>query len=147
MSNPVLHKYRDITPLSDDATTDAMLRILVDIHPQEQQRWWIKNQNVGFVCIFTHEKFPGKVIEYVQGSQEDSVTTLYDMHPIFADLARLEQVRNELITEIGVTLMALPASVLVYDAGREREAPLKELGTAQLMDVLAHFTGTDLKAS
>lgn len=144
MSNAVLSKYRGIRPLNDDATTDGMLRILVCIHPTQQQRWWIRNQDTGFICVFTHEMFPGKVIEYVQGTQEDSVTTLYEMHPVFANLAQLEQVRRELMTEIGVKLLALPSTILIYDAGREREVSLKEMGTAQLIDFLAHVTYTDL---
>lgn len=145
MSNTVLNKYRGVViPLNDSETTDGMLRILVDMTPQEQQRMWIKSENIGHVCLFKHDNFPGKALEYVMGSQEDSITTLYEGTPVMADMMRLEELREELIAEIARVLMALPSTVAVYDAGRERQATLKELGTAQLIDTLAHFTHTDL---
>ena len=142
MSNAILTKYHAITPLIDDETTDSMLKVLVEIPAHEQQRFWMRNQAVGNVCIYTSDAHPGKIIEYVQGSQEDSVTTLYAANTIFNDLAVLEKVRSDLINEIGAVLMRLPSTIGVYDNGRGRQIALKELGTAQLMDTLAHFTNS-----
>lgn len=146
MSNAILSKYnRSIRPLNDIETTDAILRVLVDVPVTEQQRFWIADDaNCGRVCLYSHPNFPGLVLEYVQGTQEDSMTTLFEADPVFADLPRLAEMRKELINEIGATLLALPSTVTVYDTGREREVFLNELGTAALIDTLAHFTGTDI---
>lgn len=143
--NAILEKYRSsITPLNDSETTDEMLRLLMAVQVTAQQRYWIKSHELGYICVFKHEKFPGKVIEYVQGTQDDSVTTLYQGTLITDDISRIEETRKDLIGEIAHVLMALPSTVAVYDEGRERQTVLKELGTAQLMDVLAKFTHTDL---
>lgn len=144
MSNATLFKHRSIKPLNDDATTDKMLAILVEIPNHKQEGFWIRAESAGSVCLFKHESFPGKVIEYVLGSRHDSVTTLYEENPAFATKRSLEDTRNDLIGEIAKVLMALPSTIAVYDAGREREVVLRELGTAQLIDTLAHFTHTDL---
>ena len=144
MSNAILTKYRSINPLIDDATTDAMLKVLVEIPASAQQRFWIRSQAVGNVCIYTQDDHPGKVLEYVQGSQEDSVTTLYSANGVFNDLSTLEKVRSDLINEIGAVLMRLPSTIGVMDQGRGRQVALKELGTAQLIDTLAHFTSSNI---
>lgn len=144
MSNTVLALYRALKPLNDDATTDKMLSILIEIPNDAQSGFWIRDEKAGNVCLFKHDSFPNKVLEYVQGSADDSVSTLYEEHAIFATLRALTEARNYLIMEIGSVLMALPSTVAVYDGGRERQVVLRELGTAQIIDTLAHFTRTDL---
>ena len=144
MSNSTLYKYRGIKPLNEPETTDKLLSILVDIPHHLQDRMWIRD-NTGSVCIFRHDSAPGRVIEYVQGSADDSVTTLYEDCPELSTMQAVLEARKELITAIGVATMAIPSTIAVRDEGRGRsEVPLRELGIAQLQDVLAHFTNTDL---
>lgn len=146
MSNPILFKLRDLKPINDEPLVNKMLEILVAIPNEKQDDLWTRTQGAGNVCMFKHSITPGKVIEYVQGSKDDSVTTLYEGHPIFSSLKALTEARLDLISEIATVTMALPGTVVVRDAGRGRECFLRELGTAQLMDVLAEFTHTDLAA-
>lgn len=139
--NHTLEKYRSLKPINDETTVNAMLTILVEIPPSLQESFWIRENDVGSLCLYENEMFPNKVLEYVQGSADDSVTTLYGPNPIFNSRQALIEARQELIAEIGRSLLALPSTVAVYDSGRERQVMLKELGTAQLYDVLAHFVG------
>jgi len=145
MSNSVLHKYRTINPINDIAVTDAMLRVLVEIPNEQQEGFWIRDNEVGNICLYRNDAHPGKVLEYAQGSQDDSVTTLYEDNGLFQSRQQLWDMRRDLMSEIGRVLLAIPSTVVVYDAGREREVFLRELGTAQLFDVLARFAGADAK--
>lgn len=144
MSNPTLHKYRNVRPLNDTSKVEAMLAILVEIPNEAQSGFWIRETRAGNVCIFRHAAFPGVVLEYAQGTKDDSVTTIYEDGPEFVTLQAIIDMRAELIAEIGRVLFAIPSTVTVRDEGREREVALVELGTAQLIDVLAHFTQSDI---
>ena len=147
MSNLVLEKYRTINPINDIATTDAMLRVLVEIPNERQEDFWIRSGEVGNICLYRNDNYPGFVLEYAQGSRDDSVTTLYSDNGLFKSRQQVADMRKALIDEIGRVLLALPSTVVVYDGGRERESFLNELGTAQLFDVLALFTSTDRKVA
>lgn len=144
MSNPILHKYRTLQPINDIATTDAMLRKLVEISNDRQDGFWIRDASVGNVCLYADLAHHGKMLEYTQGSQDDSVTTLYEDNGLFETRQQVLDMRKDLIDEIGRVLLALPSTVVVRDGGREREVFLRECGTAQLFDILVGFTNTDL---
>ena len=145
MSNLILSKYRALTPVSDEAAVNDMWQMMMELTVPEAAPRWLKSEDTGYVFRFTSSKYPQYVLEYVQGSKQDSVTTLYRASPEVASLESISKVRSDLINEVGSVLMALPSTVVVGDAGREREVALKEMGTAQLVDLLAHFTHTDLK--
>ncbi|WP_374335347.1 hypothetical protein [Methyloversatilis sp.] len=144
MSNAVLSKYRGLTPLNNQEIVDGLWRHMTQLSVPEAKHRWFKSEDYGFVFLFSHDDYPNVVLEYVQGSRDDSVTTIYAHTREVASLEALSNMRKELINEIGAVLLALPQSVVVRDEGREREVALKELGTAQLVDVLAHFTQTDI---
>lgn len=145
MSNSVLTKYRNLRPMNNQEIVDGMWRHMVALTVPEAEHRWLKSEDTGFVFLYTHKDYPNVVLEYVQGSKNDSVTTIYEYSTEVSSLDQVRKVREELINEIGRVLLALPSTVVVRDEGREREVALKELGTAQLMDVLAHFTHTDIK--
>lgn len=144
MTNPTMNKYRTIRPINDVAVTDAMLRVLIEIPNAKQEDFWIRDQKVGNVCLYRDSRFPGKLVEYVQGSKDDSVTTLLEDNGLFQSRKQVVDMREDLIMEIAKLLMALPGTVLVMDEGRERKVFLRELGTAQLFDVLVNFAQKDL---
>lgn len=140
MSTTIIEKYKSIDPLNDEATTHALLQLLVDVPNERKAAYYAQDINAGRVYLFRHDSFPGKVIEYVPGLPgDDSVTTLYAEHPIFASRQALLEARKELIGAIDHILMAVPNTVVVRDDGRERDVFLQELGTAQLLDTLVHF--------
>lgn len=142
MGNQILNKYRNVKPVSDVKVVEDMLRVLVEM-PRHAQRW-INDRVVGALCYYEDERYPQYVLEYAMSNNQDSVTTLYMKTPEFESLESCRKMREDLISEIGRALMAIPSFVQVYDAGRERRAHLNELGTAQLIDTLAHFVGQDL---
>ena len=140
MSTQVIEKYKTINPLNDAATTDALLRILVDIPRDRLGEFYGADASAGRFYLFRHDSFPGKLIEYVPGLPgDDSVTTLYDEHAVFSTRQRLIDTRKEIIVAIEQILMAVPNTTVVRDSGRERDVFLQEMGTAQLLDTLVHF--------
>lgn len=138
-TNMVLEKFRTLRPITDDQTVMAMLAILVNLSREQQRDMWFADKDSGRVCLFRHGEFPGKVLEYVWGTKDDSVSTLYEEHPIFATRQALINARKEVRDEIGRLTLSLPSTIVVGDAGRGRDAYLYELGTAQMIDTLEHF--------
>ncbi len=143
MNDLITGKYRQLRPLNDEAITHAMLQILVDVPPSQQNALWHRGETGSF-CIFRHDKFPGKVIEYVQGSKNDSVTTLYVDCPLFESLNAVADMRKQLQYDVAARHHALPSSISFFDHGRERDVVLTEMGTAQLYDMIAQQTGRDV---
>lgn len=140
MSTATIEKFRTINPLNDEATTNALLQLLVDTPRERQADFYGADTRAGRVYLFRHDSFPGKVLEYVPGLPgDDSVTTLYDEHAVFSSRQALVDARKELIGAIEHILMAVPNTTVVRDMGRERDVFLLELGTAQLFDTLVHF--------
>lgn len=141
MSHPVLEKYRDLRPVSDDATTNLLLTILTELPRGRQAGLFAQSRNGGRFYLFRHESVPGKVVEYVPDyAQDTSVTTLYEEHSVFESRQRLLDAREEVIAAIDHLLLAVPNTATVRDEGRNKEFKLPELGTAQLLDVLQHFS-------
>lgn len=140
-TNDVIDKYAKlINPVSDEATVMELFKHLVKLTPAQQHEMSFVDAEVGKVLIFRHDQFPGLVLEYVLGTKDDSVSTLYRESPIFATRQTLIDTRRALYREIGAVMLALPASVVVSDPGRQRgDVYLYELGTAQLIDTLEHF--------
>lgn len=145
MNNMVLEKYRNLKPINDIATTDAMLRVLVEIPNERQEDMWLRDNRAGQVCIYRDPRFPGKVLEYAMGSKDDSVTTLYEDVGLYQTRQQVLDMRKEIIEEIGRICLSLPDMVTVFDSGREREVFLRECGTVQLFDLLAAMSGRDFK--
>ena len=128
-------------PLNDIAVTDGMLRVLVHTPESVQEGFWARDNEAGNVCLFGHDRYPRKVIEYVAGSKEDSVTTLYEATSIFDSKTDLMRIRKDLIREIKAMTMTVNNSFALYDEGRERHVKLKEMGTAQLIDTVIKMQG------
>lgn len=104
----------------------------------------IKSPTVGDIALFQWEKYPQHIMEIVIATNgEDCVTTLYEYDSIFANIAEYEEVRWKLITEIAGLYSALPSAIRFTD-GRDRQIEMKEMGTAQLIDNLAHLTYTSI---
>lgn len=137
-----------VKPITDNAKVDAMLRILIEIPPSEQNDLWLRNdpRRVGDFCLFRHGSYPGVVLEYVQGGKQDSVTTLYQHSPEFSTRESAAALRRDLMREIAAVTLSIPDSIGIFDHGREREVFLREMGTAQLVDTLARALNVSLAA-
>ena len=140
MSHPIVEKYRTLHPINDEDATHKLLAILIDLPQDRLSEHYGASSGAGRFYLFRHESVPGKVIEYVPDHHMDSsVTTLYLEHPIFESRQRLVDTRAEIISAIDHLLLAVPNTTTVRDEGRSKEFSLRELGTAQLLDVLEHF--------
>lgn len=135
-----------LRPKTDVAAVERLWTILTEMTPEEQHRFWIRDPKAGQVCLFEHESAPGVVLEYVAGSKQDSVSTLYEAATVVGSKQALIDVRTFLITEIAVIFGGLPSAMGFHDAGRGRDVFLREMGTAQLLDELARLMSLSLEA-
>lgn len=141
MSHPLLEKYHDLRPLNDEKAVNALLGIMVALPPARWPDLFAQSRAGGRFYMFRHDSQPNRVVEYVpDNAQDTSVSTLYAEHPMFESRQKLLDAREEIIGAIDHLLMAIPNTATVRDDGREREFTLPELGTAQLLDVLKHFS-------
>lgn len=132
----VINKYGTLHTINDEEITDAMLERFTNLPAERHQDMWIRDALVGDVGIFVDDRYPNKVIEVVMGADESSVTTLFQTSPIFFSRKELADARKDIMTEIGVVTMSLPSSIAVQDVGRGRDVVLREMSTAQLIDIL-----------
>lgn len=139
-----LNKYRDLRYKHDEKITEAIMASMVALSFAEQRDLWIFDQDAGILCVYQDPRFPQYVIEYIKGSDEDSVTTLFETAPLFGDRSRLREARIEIMQEIASHFLSLPSVLTVYDEGRGRQVYLRELGTMQLLDVLAHVSSKEM---
>jgi hypothetical protein len=133
----VLNKYSNIRYKNDPKITDEILTRMTNLPAKEQFALLKHHPDAGTIAIYHDPRFPEYVVEYVKGSEDDSVTTLYEKAPLFADFSLLVKARLEIMQEIAVHFLSLPSTLTAYDAGRSRRAYLKEFGTMQLLDLLA----------
>lgn len=141
MSHPILEKYRDLCPVNDEKTVNALLGLMVELPSSRWSDLFAQSRAGGRLYMFRHESHPNRAVEYVpDNAQDTSVSTLYAEHPIFESRQKLLDAREEIIGAIDHLLMAIPNTATVRDDGRGREFTLPELGTAQLLDVLKHFS-------
>lgn len=140
----IQHYNQFIRPVSDEQTVNRLLSILVELTPEAQKDFWFRDERAGNVCLFAHESAPGKILEYVQGRRDDSITTLYVVSAVFASRQALIDARNDMMTEISAGMFTIPGAIGIFDEGREREVYLKEMGTAQLLDLWAGAKGISL---
>lgn len=132
----VISKYGTLHTVNDETITDVMLKRFTELPEARHQDLWIRDPIVGDVGIFVDDRYPNKVIEVVMGSDESSVTTLFQTSPIFFSRSELADARKDIMTEIGVATMSLPSSIAIKDEGRGRDVTLREMSTAQLIDIL-----------
>lgn len=143
-------KYRHLAPVNDMAKVEEAWHHLVTMPPAEQKERSREHPEAGKVLLLplydsdTKEHFFLEYVKCADPANEDSVTTLYHNAPEFQTLEALIDTRKELILSVAQKFSALPSVMTVMDAGRNREAWLNELGTAQLLDILAMSTGTDV---
>jgi hypothetical protein len=146
MSHPVLEKYRDLRVLKDQASVDALWKVMIAADPLKLESWFARSPHAGRVIMVMDDNVaPGKILEYVPDIADDtSVTTLYDScNQIFATRQSLVDAREEIIAAIDHRLMSVPNTATVMDCGRDnKHFTLPELGTAQLLDTLAILTGS-----
>lgn len=132
----VISKYGTLHTVNDEAITDAMLKRFTELPEARHQDMWIRDAMVGDVGIFIDDRYENKVIEVVMGADETSVTTLFQTSPIFFSRKELADARKDIMFEIGAVTGSLPSMIAIQDEGRGRDVTLREMSTAQLIDIL-----------
>jgi hypothetical protein len=132
----VIQKYGKLVTINDANTTDEMLKRFTELPESRHHDMWIRDSAVGDVGIYLNSEFDGKVLEVVIGRDETLVSTLFASNPIFSSRKELAEARKHLINEIGAVTMSLPSQIAIKDEGRGREVSLREMSTAQLIDIL-----------
>lgn len=141
MIDDVIEKYRNLVVVNDEDTVNAMQGVMVKLPESFLLHCYSYSSKSGRAIVFRDERFPGFVMEYIPDQANDtSVTTLYADHSIFQSAQSHVDAREEIIAAIDSHFMAVPNTVTVMDGGRNKECFLVELGTAQLLDVLALIT-------
>lgn len=146
----IAQKYRHFAPVNDMGKIEEAWQYLVTMPPAEQKQRSREHPEAGKILLLplrddqTDEWYFLEYVKCQEPVREDSVTTLYHNAPELHSLESLIEVRKELILAIAQRFVALPSTMTVMDAGRNREAWLNELGTAQLLDILAMSTDTDV---
>lgn len=141
MAHPIYEKYRNVKPISDDNITNIILQQMVSAPKSELADFYARDPHAGQFYLVRDSDHAGKVLEYVPDMIADtSVTTLYIDEPIFATRQALIDARKEIIEAIERTCLAMPGTMTVRDTPRGKDFHLFELGTAQLLDVLFHFS-------
>lgn len=131
----IVSKYGNLHTINDEIITDTMLARFTALPADKHRDMWIRDAVAGDVGLYMDSQYVNKVIEVVMGSNESSVTTLFEINPIFFSRHDLALARKDLITEIGVATMSLPSNVAVWDEGRGCDVMLREMSTAQLIDL------------
>ena len=146
----LVNKFKHLSPVNDLPKIEEAWLQMVTMSKQEQAEYWHLDNLTGKVMLLplqdsqTGENF---YLEYVRCNDEvndDSVTTLYSSASEMTNRAKWADVRKELIFAVAGQFNALPSGMTVFDEGRNREVFLSELGTAQLLDILARSSNIDI---
>jgi len=142
MSKAIYEKYKNIRPITDDQCVMTIQCQVTALSFKKAQEYRAKDPIAGSVYLFTDDQFPDRVLEIVPGTTAaDSVSTLYAGHALFNSKTALMGARREMIQAIAASFLALPGTIAIPDAGRERDVTLAEHGTAQLIDQMQRMFG------
>lgn len=141
MDNLIEQYSRQLTVLHDPDTAEAIFKR--GVHENEGKiSAIVQPETVGVIAIFSdQENNPGKIVEIAHSlNGNDACMTLYTNDSIFGELSKLADLRQKLIYAISGRFMALPGLLTVMDEARGKKVLLREMGTAQLIDLLADYT-------
>lgn len=139
--NSLIQKYtHGLIVLNDSDTAEAIFKRGVR-EPSTKISAIVQPESIGTITIFSdQERHPGKIVEVVSSLDgEDACMTLYAENPIFGELTKLAELRKEVIYALGSRFTALPGLTTVMDEARGKKVLLREMGTAQLLDLLADY--------
>lgn len=136
--NPKIEQYMRLKDVSNAQQAQDIMQNMMAV-PQNQQKGMFVTDNVaGAFLVWEDPQNPGVVYECVMGLLTgDSISTLYEPHPMFNTRQAHLEARQALIEEIKVRLNvgddAMPA---IRDKERKRAVMLPEMATMQLIDML-----------
>lgn len=142
----ILDKYRSVV-VDNNHKKGLALAMELRKRPVEQQRAAFSGtRESGYFYLFADEKTsPGVVYECVASLDGgDAITSVYVHHPIFNSPGALISARTEMIRALADKVGLSVESVGIDDPGRGRVLGLQELGTGQLIDLLAERMGQSI---
>lgn len=141
-TDAILDKYRDLVV---DNIDRHMLTLSQDLRTQSHTRQaaaFAQHQDAGGFYLYANsEKLPGVVFECVRGFANDSISSCYKEHRIFASSGNLIAARAELIQALAYKIGMPAESIGIDDEARGRALGLHELATGQLVDLLSEKSG------
>lgn len=138
----VLDKYRHIVVVNGRQVALELSHQLNRLSRQQQRAHFGGDHRSGFFYLFHHEIHLDKVLETVVSPKGDAVTSVYLADPIFNSMGELMAARVELCNAIALQQgLSLEAVGVDDPGGRGRLLGLEELGTGQLIDLLAGQMG------
>jgi hypothetical protein len=145
--NPILQKYQTLTVVNAEHRARNAQRDLFSMSAYDIEQYALPNTAVGQIFLFPipgNVDGPEIVMEVmVSVVNEDSLSTLYQPHPIFNDRASYTEAREEITKEairvagagdIGFAIKKCPA--------RKRPAHCWDMPLAQLLDFIRIKTGS-----
>ena len=145
MSN-ILDKFRSVV-VDNDPKKPLALAMKFRKLPEGSQRDHFGGTRLGghFYLFADEEVVAGRVYECVASLQYgDAIASCYVHHPIFNSVGSLIAAREELVKAIAEQVGLSPGSVGIDDPGRGRTLGLHEVGTGQLIDLLAERMGASV---
>lgn len=140
----VLDKYRHIVVVNGQNIALEISQELQAKPQQEQRAHFGGHHKIGFFYLFVGTKHPNKVLETVVSPQGDAITSVYMVDPIFATTGELLRAREQLIKACAESIGLSVEAVGIEDPARGRLLGLEELGTGQLIDLLAGQLGSTI---
>lgn len=134
----LLNKYKDLQPISDDKTTQAIAEELMGLPDKEMEKFFAGNERAGAVFLYESPNHKGKVLELVMGMlKDDHISTLFVPHPKMGTRQSWLDLRVELIEGVEKVFNAPKGLCAIMDHSRARHVALPEFSTAQLYDLIA----------
>lgn len=139
----VLEKYRHIVVVNGRQVALEISHHLNQLNREQQRAYFGGEYKYGFFYLFNHPVHHDKMLETVVSPHGDGITSVYLVDPIFASIGELMRARAELCEAIASRIGLSLGAVGVEDwEGRGRMLGLEELGTGQLVDLLAGQMGS-----
>lgn len=133
----LINKYATLNPIANEVKirefTTELVRNLDMVKTAA-----IDDRETGIVLLqqFTIDGQPVYLEVIGSSAFADSASTLYGAHPVFNNKGAYIEARRELITVIEDMKDAVPGSLIVTCPMRKRPALIRELGLAQLVDLM-----------
>lgn len=142
----ILDRYRDLVAVNSERIAQELSAQLRKKTLPEQRQHFANVASSGFFFLYRDPVVhPDKVLECVVSPAGDAITSVYiGNHAMVSDMGTLigarEALQRAISEKIGLSIEAIG----VDDPGRGRALGLKELSTAQLIDLLAEQMGASV---
>ena len=141
----IMDRVRSVQVVNSQTVALQLSQTLRAMPKDKERDVFAGDMTTGFFWLVTDAaKQPDMVMECVVSPQGDAITSTYSAHPIFGSVGELMRTRRLLIEALSEQLGLSNDLIGVEDPGRGRRLGTHELGTGQLIDLLAEQMGTSV---